>query len=77
LFKFEAQSKNGCAFFMSNKERAEAAHNIVGDIPMLSLKFAQLNNAYYAIYGEYLKRSCLNSIRNAYQKIHEFIKAHK
>jgi hypothetical protein len=62
---------------MSNKEKAEKAYNIVGDIPMMSLKFSQLNNAYYAIYGEYLKRSCLNSIRNAYQKIHQFIKAHK
>jgi hypothetical protein len=62
---------------MSNKERAEEAYKIVGNIPMLSLKFAQLNNAYYAIYGEYLKRSCLNSIRNAYQKIHQFINIHK
>jgi hypothetical protein len=62
---------------MTNKERAEAAYNIVGNIPMLSLKFAQLNNAYYAIYGEYLKRSCLNSIRSAYQKIHQFINTHK
>jgi hypothetical protein len=62
---------------MSNKEKAEEAYQIVGDTPMMSLKFAQLNNAYYAIYGEYLKRSCLNSIRNAYQRIHQFIKAHK
>ena len=62
---------------MTNKERAEEAYKIVGNIPMLSLKFAQLNNAYYAIYGEYLKRSCLNSIRNAYQKIHQFINTHK
>jgi hypothetical protein len=62
---------------MTNKERAEEAYKIVGNIPMLSLKFAQLNNAYYAIYGEYLKRSCLNSIRSAYQKIHQFINIHK
>lgn len=62
---------------MTNKDRAEAAYKIVGDIPMMSLKYSQLNNAYYAIYGEYLKRSCLNTIRMAYNKIHQFIKAHK
>jgi hypothetical protein len=62
---------------MTNKEKAEEAYKIVGDLPMMGLKFAHLNNAYYVIYGEYLKRSCLNSIRNAYQKIHQFIKTHK
>lgn len=62
---------------MTNQEKAEAAYKIVGDTPMMSLKFGQLNNAYYTIYGEYLKRSCLNAIRHAYQKIHQFIDTHK
>jgi hypothetical protein len=62
---------------MSDKERAEKAYEIVQDKGMMELKFAQLNNAYYVIYGEYLKRSCLNTIRMAYTQIHKFIKAHK
>ena len=63
---------------MSNKERAEEAYKIVGDSPMLGIgMFHKINQAHHVIYGEYLKRSCLNSIRNAYQKIHQFIKTHK
>ena len=62
---------------MTNQEKANEAYKIVGDLPMMSLKFGQLNNAYYTIYGEYLKRYCLNTIRHAYQKIHQFINTHK
>ena len=61
---------------MTNHEKALKAKEIVTNKGMLELKFAEINNAYYTIYGEYLKRSCLNSIRSAYQKIHQFINAH-
>lgn len=61
---------------MTNHEKALKAKEIVTNKGMLELKFAEINNAYYIIYGEYLKRSCLNSIRSAYQKIHQFINAH-
>jgi hypothetical protein len=63
---------------MTNKEKAEEAYKIVGDLPMLGIgMYQKINQAHYIIYGEYLKRSCLNSIRTAYFKIHQFIKAHK
>ena len=61
---------------MTNQERAIEAKKIIGDKQMMQCMFTELNHAYYIIYGEYLKRSCLNSIRHAYNSIQTFIKAH-
>lgn len=59
---------------MTHTERAKMAKEIIGSKKMMELRFSEINNAYYAIYNEYLKRSCLNAIRNAYQQITNFIK---
>jgi hypothetical protein len=62
---------------MTNHEKAIKAKEIIGDKKMMECKFTELNTAYYTIYGEYLKRSCLNTIRHAYNSIQTFIKAHE
>ena len=62
---------------MTNNERAIKAKEIIGDKAMMECKFMELNTAYYIIYGEYLKRSCLNTIRHAYNSITKFIQAHE
>jgi hypothetical protein len=61
---------------MTNQEKAQLAKQIIGNKKMLELKFSELNLAYYTIYNEYMKRSCLNAIRSAYNSIQTFISAH-
>lgn len=61
---------------MSDKEKAIKAKEIIGDKQLKDITNFELNNAYYAIYGEYLKRFCFSSRMNAHYIILKFIKAH-
>lgn len=62
---------------MTNQEKAIKAKEIIGEKKMMECKFTELNTAYYNIYNEYMKRSCLNAIRHAYNSIQTFIKTHE
>ena len=61
---------------MTNQERAIEAKKIIGDKQLQHINNFELDNAYYMIYGERLKRFCFSSRMNAHYMILKFIKAH-
>ena len=61
---------------MTNNDKALKAKEIIGNKPLIEINNYILNDVYYLIYGERLKRFCLSSRMNAHYMILKFIKAH-